>query len=215
MRSSGVVPTEPEAKRDSGLKTPDFEQAVAYALDLLAARLAPDLTYHNLWHTQADVMPAVERLAKVHGVSAADRQLLRVAAAYHDTGFTVQYEEHERAGVGIMRRSLPQFGFDEAQIAYIAELIMATRLPQSPRDLLGAILADADLDVLGRDDFFVRSEALRRETAVYRELISPEVWREQQLDFLEAHHYFTPAARAQRQPGKEAHMQLLRSWIAR
>jgi predicted metal-dependent HD superfamily phosphohydrolase len=94
---------------------------------------------------------------------------------------------------------LPDFGFTSAQISRVNNMILATRLPQSPRDLVESILADADLDVLGRDDFFERSELLRLEIAALGRLIPPREWAESQLRFISQHVYFTQAAKNLRQ----------------
>jgi uncharacterized protein len=76
-------------------------------------------------------------------------------------------------------------------------------LPQTPYNLLEEIMADADLDVLGREDYFVRNELLRREIAAYGRTVSDEEWRLEQIEFLKGHVYFTDAAKKLRQPGKE------------
>ena len=39
--------------------------------------------------------------------------------------------------------------YGPAEVSRIQEIIMATEVPQKPADMLGEILADADLDVLG------------------------------------------------------------------
>lgn len=154
-------------------------------------------------------MPATLRLAQWSQLSTAETQMLTVAAAFHDTGFTKSRREHEATSVAIMREALPRFGFAPRDIGHIAEIIMATRLPQSPRNKLGKLLADADLDVLGRPDFFARSEILRQETAVFGEVVSSEDWQAQQLQFLQEHRYLSPAGQALRDAGKQANIRTL------
>jgi uncharacterized protein len=173
-----------------------------YVLSRLESELAPDLSYHNLSHTRDDVVPAALRLADLAGIAGDERQILEIAALFHDVGFLNRRQGHERAGCEIARRVLPGFGLEVDQIERIAQIIMATKLPQSPQDLLGEILADADLDVLGRDDFFSRNHDLRREMEEASGPISDQDWYSQQLGFLEGHTYFTPAARALRGAGK-------------
>ena len=51
--------------------------------------------------------------------------------------------------------------FDE--IDAICEMIMATRIPQTPANLMQEILCDADLDYLGRDDYFMICDRLLME----------------------------------------------------
>ena len=92
-------------------------------------------------------------------------------------------------------------------------MIMATRLPQSPRTLLEEIIADADLDVLGRSDFFSRNEALRQELANRGQEIGRKQWAEGQLAFLISHAYFTPAAKMLRDEMKQRHIAELRKML--
>jgi predicted metal-dependent HD superfamily phosphohydrolase len=187
------------------LTPPEYEKAIAYALHQLETRLSSHLSYHNLWHTQHDVMPAVIRLASSNGVAAEETQLLRVAAAYHDIGFTERVQGHEIAGMRIAAQTLPQFYFPPTDIERVMGMILATRLPQTPLNLLEEILADADLDVLGRDDFFPRSAALRQELIGLGQNTSWKQWQEQQLRFLKQHSYFTEEARRLRDENKSKH----------
>jgi predicted metal-dependent HD superfamily phosphohydrolase len=126
-----------------------------------------------------------------------------VAAAFHDVGFIYRLEGHEIAGARVAAQTLPDYGFSSGQIETVMAMILATRLPQRPYNLLEEILADSDLDVLGRDDYFARNELLRREMAAYGRTLTDEEWRLEQLDFLRSHVYFTATARKLRQPGKE------------
>jgi uncharacterized protein len=188
---------------------PDHRGAVAYSLDCLRRELSPKLTYHNLWHTEKDVMPACIRLAQHSGVTDEELSLLETAAAFHDLGFTETRINHEIAGVRIAAQVLPRFSFRPCEIDRIIGMIMATRLPQSPRTRLEEILADADLDVFGRSDFFSRNEDLRQEWFAFGREVDMKSWLEGQLAFLRSHTYFTPAARMLRLAAKEKHIEML------
>jgi len=182
---------------------PGYAAAVNHALERLQRELPPTLLYHDFRHTAGDVLPAAERLAALSGVDGEDLQLLRVAAAYHDLGYIDLYWQHELASLRIAAQTLPEFGLPPTQIDRVLGLIVATRLPQSPRDLLEEILADADLDSLGRDDYFEMSELLRRELELRGQPRPPRQWQEAQVVFLKQHTYFTDAARQLRQPTKD------------
>jgi predicted metal-dependent HD superfamily phosphohydrolase len=194
---------------------PDYDQAIAYAINRLRRELPPRLTYHDLWHTQFDVLPAVARMGAINGLPHDDIRLMEVAAAFHDIGFVQTCEGHEAVGVQIARDVLPGFGFGARPIERIAGMILATRLPQSPQTLLEEIVVDADLDVLGRDDFFDRNELLRREMALSGDALSWRQWQEEQLRFLQEHTYFTPVARAMRNEGKRRHIETIKAWLRR
>ncbi len=187
-----------------------YDAAIDHALNRLAAELPTHLTYHNLFHTQQDVLPAARSLAAACGLCHERTRLVEVAAVFHDIGFVQQYDHHERAGIRIAERVLPEFGFDASQISSVTGMIRATQIPQSPRNLMEAILADADLDVLGRPDFFKRNACLRREVEILVAPVTDRAWYLNQLQFLEEHQYFTAPARTQHGAGKRANVDEMR-----
>jgi predicted metal-dependent HD superfamily phosphohydrolase len=188
----------------------DFENARDYAIQRLREGLPPQLSYHSLWHTCEDVAVAVERLADMENISQQDRLLLLTGAYFHDIGFTEQFNDHETASIRIATTVLPQFGYSPAEIGVVQRLIEVTRIPQRPHTLLEQIIADADLDVLGRADFWQRSRALYDEITALNGSLSEAEWCETQLRFFEAHQYFTRSARLLRQEGKQRHMAQMR-----
>lgn len=195
----------------------EYEKAIAYAIRRLENELDPVLTYHSAAHTRDDVMPAVELLARQDGVGGEDLILLRTAAAFHDLGYVEQRDgrDHEERSTAIARRVLPEYGFNERQIDTIGGMIMATKVPQQPATLLEAILVDADLDSLGRPDYFIVSNRLRRELAHFGVVQSDADWYQGQLDFLAAHRYFTPVARFLRDEGKASNLEAVREILSR
>ncbi len=187
----------------------DVEGAVSYALGRLAAELPPELTYHCLSHTRDDVIHAAERLAGLAGLDEADTGLLRIAAAFHDLGFIDHVEEHEMSSVRLAAQVLPRFGLDPCSIDRVLGSILATRLPQSPRHQIERLLTDADLDGLGRADFFRRSADLLAERRSLGRHVTDEQWWREQLAFLREHRYWTSYAEQLRGEGKQRNVELL------
>lgn len=179
-----------------------FHKLTKHIRQIMQARLSVELYYHGPGHTFADVIPAVERLIDRHELNVEERYLLLTAALLHDLGYIERYANNEQAGAEMARQILPSFGYNEEQIARVAELILATRMPQRPIGLLQKILCDADLDTLGREDFFQSSMALWRESCRFNEPVTLAAWLQGQLAFLENHTYFTQAARELRNHGK-------------
>lgn len=175
-------------------RRPDVRGAHAYAFARLQADLPPILHYHALRHTRDDVLPAVERLAALSGITGHPLDLLRTAAVFHDIGYAVTRTDHEAASIAIVRTVLPGYAFSDEDIEQIVGMIAATKLPQTPRTPLEAMLADADLDSLGRCDYFERSEELRAECAACGEPTDQRTWCEQQHSFLTSHSYHTSTA---------------------
>jgi uncharacterized protein len=171
--------------------------------------LDPNLTYHNLLHT-LDVLNQSERIAVKEGVS--DKEeifLLKVAALYHDTGFLKKYAHHEKMSCAIFLEDADGFGFTQKQRDMVITLIMVTRIPQNPVSRLEKIICDADLDYLGREDFFDIGNMLRKEFLHYHVVENNTEWEKVQLKFLQTHHYHTAASRINREPLKKVHYDTL------
>lgn len=192
---------------------PDYSGAIAYAIDYLKTELPPTMYYHNLWHTEKGVMPAAVRLGKLSGCSKDEIALLELGAAFHDLGMAQRQIGHEIIAARIAAQALPAFGIPSEQIEAIMGMILATRLPQTPRNLLEQIVADADLDVLGRDDFFSRGEMLRQEQIAFGQELPWLAWQSSQLSFLKEHRYFTSAAKSLRDASKREHIAILEETI--
>lgn len=196
------------------MSQPDYEQAHAYALNRLARDLDPALCYHSIAHTRDDVAPAMERLAPLEGVDGEALMLLRTAAFFHDLGFLERREGHEAAGVQLAGQVLPGYGYNPAQISQIGGIIMATRLPQAPTTHLEQLLADSDLDLLGRSDFFSLNNLLRRELAHFQADPGDAAWLRSQIKFLRDHRYWTSSAQRLRDTGKSGNIAILERMLA-
>lgn len=193
---------------------PDFNSAIEYARGLLL-RLPAHLTYHSYDHTFGEVMPAAMRLARSYDLDARQTSLLAVAAAFHDSGWMVGETNHEQTSVDMARQALPAFGFAPRDMDSIADIILATRIPQSPKNTLERIIADADLDGLGSPDFLTRSNALRAEHCYFGRFWSDQEWYAIQVRFLEDHSYFTGEARRLREATKQRNLADMRQRLAR
>jgi uncharacterized protein len=181
----------------------DFRGARQYALTRLKYELPSTLYYHSLWHTQKEVIAATEQIAARESVGGEALMLMRVAVYFHDVGFVQQRMNHEYVSADIAARILPHFGFGRAHIQLITGMIAATKLPQTPKTHLEEIVADADLDVLGREDFLARNLALRDELAAVGVSTIDTAWYGSQVQFMQQHRYFTAAAREMREAQKQ------------
>ena len=189
-----------------------FQKAKTYINGRLRKELPKHLSYHSVAHVK-DVYSAAERLAKAEGVTGDDLTLLLTAVLYHDCGFIVQSKEHEAIGCDIARQSLPGFGYSPEQIERICGMIMATRIPQTPNNLLEEIIADADLDYLGRDDFWSIGNKLFTELQMYGIIQTEDDWNNLQVRFLEKHHYFTKTALNTRRDKKDGYVATIKAGL--
>jgi len=188
-----------------------FKRARQYALQRLERELSPNLLYHGIKHTRDEVVPAVERLAGMEGIQGDSLFLLLTAAWFHDVGYIEQPQYHELISARIAVQALPGFGYASEQVEIVKWAVLATILPQAPQNLLEKILTDADLDILGRDDFISRNGELRHELAYLSREYTDREWYSRQLKFLESHTYFTASARSLRDAGKLKNIRKLRN----
>ncbi|MBX0292162.1 HD domain-containing protein [Hymenobacter sp. HSC-4F20] len=193
----------------------DYPRAEAYLLHRLHHELPPSLTYHGPHHT-LDVLAQAQALAAAEGLRDLEQLLLlRTAALYHDAGFLTTYQGHEAAGCEVVRQVLPGFGYSAAHIEVICTCIMATQVPQNPGAcLLARLLCDADLDYLGRSDFWPISRTLFEELRVRSPVADERAWNQIQVQFLTAHHYWTPSALHRRETEKQARLAEIQAWLA-
>lgn len=191
-----------------------FSEIRSSLLDKLKNKLAAALTYHNVHHVE-DVLVQALRIAEAEGIrDKEDLFLLKTACLYHDSGFLSAYQGHEEESCRIAEEDLPRFGVLPRQISRIRGLIMATRIPQLPQDRLGEILCDADLDYLGRDDFYPIAETLFSELKAFHFVGDRKEWNRIQVSFLASHHYFTGTSIRLRNERKLNHLEELRRVVA-
>lgn len=186
-----------------------FKKAGKYIIDKLSRDLPARLSYHSVEHIK-DVYDAAARIGINEGISKHDMKLLLTAAWYHDSGFLRDAKDHEEESCRIVARILPDYGYSSHDIGKIQAMIMATKIPQQPKNLLEEILADADLDYLGRSDFFEIGDKLFNELAVSGLISTEEEWNRLQVRFLENHCYFTNTALQSRQEKKQIHLQQIK-----
>jgi uncharacterized protein len=181
----------------------NIDAAKSFALDYLTNFIGPKFHYHNMAHA-LDVFQSVSILAMAENIKENDLVLLQTAALYHDLGIHIDYFKHEAESNKIVRKALPDFGFSSSEINRICALISDTCLPCPPHSKMGELLCDADLDYLGRDDYFEIADRLRKEWEECDIKCSTEQeWYVSQLDFLENHHYNTDSAKKTRNEGKQ------------
>jgi len=186
-----------------------FQSIKQPILSRLERELDHRLGYHNLSHT-LDVLEQSQEIAKQEGVN--DKHeliLLKTAALFHDSGFLYVYKGHEEKGCEIAAEDLKGI-FNDADMKRICGMIMATKIPQSPNNLLEQIICDADLDYLGRNDFEPISRHLYKEFITFKIIPDNIIWDHIQIKFFEAHHYFTKTSIDKRDKIKLKHLAILK-----
>lgn len=189
--------------------TESYSLIFDHVMNGLLPRLSKDLTYHSIHHTR-DVVDQALRIAELQGIGdESELFLLKTAALYHDTGFLNTYRGHEEESCKLAENDLPAFGLTDLQIERIKGMIRATRLPQDPQNIMEEIICDADLDYLGRPDFFTIAQKLYLEMKAKGKVNTEKEWDQIQVGFLKSHKYFTSSSQQDREPLKSKHLQIL------
>lgn len=111
--------------------------------ELVAAYTAPGRHYHNLAHIE-DCLAA---LARVEGLSAAEREILSEAIWWHDVVYDATRPDNEERSAQLAEQHV------RADISReVGRLIRLTKTHDvQPGDRLGAILISIDLSILGAE----------------------------------------------------------------
>jgi hypothetical protein len=176
----------------------------------LTEKLPGHLTYHCLEHT-IDVANVCNHYIDFYMVADEPARLIRIAALAHDYGYIFGPKEHEERSIKEVRPLLTDYS--EEQISMINGMIRATKVPQQPKNLYEEIVADSDLDYLGRNDYDILSEGLRKEFLHFGVIQNDKDWLEVQIKFLESHKFHTSWAKMHRCDAKQRVIQKLRDQL--
>jgi len=170
-------------------------KAEKFVINLLNEKLNPEFTYHNIAHTQLVVNKA-EKLAELAELDDKQKELLLVAAWFHDTGYTKNPKNHEDASVLIAEAFLKAEKCSAEDIATVSSMIMTTKMGVMPNTTLEKIIKDADCAHVGSKDYSDTSELLRKELELtFNKNLSESDWLEENINFLtKKHRFFTAEA---------------------
>jgi predicted metal-dependent HD superfamily phosphohydrolase len=189
-----------------------IEAAQTYVAAQYQEHPHPNLVYHNLEHTK-QVVAAAEQIAAHYRLEEQDLLVVYIACWFHDLGYLMgETKFHEEKGAQLGREFLVAQQLPVNVQDQVAGCIMATKMPQDPKNLLEQIVCDADLFHLGMKDFRDRSKLLRQEMELtYGKEISPATWNRGSLHLQEEHHYHTSYCRTLLQQQKEENIAKLKS----
>ena len=209
VEGKGIIPNDAFRIKFGLIRFTDIQEII---LDKLEKELPDYLFYHNVKHT-VDVVTEVELIGWAEGCTDEEILLLKTAALFHDAGHTIEYDNHEYHSTVLAREMLPFFNYDQEQIERICSIIMATKLPPNPKNLLEKIICDSDLDYLGRSDFIPVSNTLFEELKACKKMGSINDWNKIQVKFISGHQYFTKTARRLREVNKQLQIERIQSLI--
>jgi predicted metal-dependent HD superfamily phosphohydrolase len=193
--------------------TPRLKIVDQYIRELFRDELPSAIKYHNADHTlhpTKGVVAVANRIALSENISEHDRELLIAAAYFHDTGYIREYDKNEPIAARMAGRILKLIGYKPDDIKKVQKMILATDLARKPQSLVEKILCDADLDHLGRDDFFKRDGKLRKGRGARGIDVSDEAkWYRGTLALITNHKYYTASQNKLREEKKHQNIKLL------
>ena len=161
----------------------------------LKESLSEGIYYHDLEHTQ-EVVNASKEIGAASNLSAEEMETVLIAAWFHDTGYYKGMENHEVASKEVAADFLRKEGVDEQKITDVIGCILATEIPQHPKNIMEEVLCDADLYHISTKEFFKKSELLRKEfSLVFPTEIQLDEWFKNSIKFLKKHSFFTDYAK--------------------
>jgi predicted metal-dependent HD superfamily phosphohydrolase len=184
-------------------RTSKYQQKIIN-LTRIASDIYQELPYHNFYHA-LDVWSVTKEYGILTRISEEERFVLESAALLHDIIYVANANDNEEKSAELAKYLLPRLGYSNPQIEKIKDLIMATKWPTNPKNFLEQIICDADLDNLGREDFFERSVYLLKEWGITKD----KKWYDQQAGLLKNNHYYTKIANKLRGKGKAENIKRL------
>lgn len=179
--------------RVTGMTTQEAERFVKR---LFAEKLKPEFTFHNLQHT-LNVTSAASQLCVLGNCSEKEKEIVRLAALFHDTGFTRVYSYHEEESIHIASTYLTRHGYPERDLEQVVKCIHSTRHGVGAKTKLEKIIQDADMAHLSNKNYFKLLSDLREELRLLQDQdFTDQEWYKQNLGFLLQHTYKTDSAKA-------------------
>lgn len=184
--------------------------AEQYVVNLFSEKIGKDFSFHSFNHTR-EVVLHTELIAGNYELTEEDHTALVLAAWFHDTGYSSGLNKvHEEESQKIATSFLREHRATQSLIDKVNGCIIATRMPQSPTNLIEQIICDADLFHLGTKGFKEKNKLLRQEINTLEEnKIGKKEWLNLNIEFLDRHRYFTDYAREMLEPVKRTHLQEL------
>jgi len=188
-------------------------EAEKFVTKLLAEKLPDNIQYHTLDHSRY-VVENAEYIGKNSGLNNDEINGIKLCAWFHDVGFTVDPMNHEEEGDKIMAEFLATKSVKPEVIDKVRSCILATRMPQQPKDLSSRVLCDADLIHLAAEDYFERIEPLRKEWMLLSgKKIGKKKFLNTSLNFFKQHNFHTDFAKKEFQAKKEENLKQIKKEI--
>lgn len=137
-------------------------------------------------------------------------EILAIACLFHDTWYSIQYDDNEYIWAKIARNYLLSYNYDIEKIKKVERLIIVTIPIFPPSNIMEKIIKDADTDNLWRDDFFDKWNDLKSEIELIKNIkIKDPDWCHYSIDFIKNHSFYTKTWQIERDKRKNKNLDKL------
>jgi predicted metal-dependent HD superfamily phosphohydrolase len=186
-------------------------EAEKFVSEFLSQNLSDKIIFHTFEHA-IDIKNNVETIGSFCHLDGEEMALVKISALFHDTGYAFNETDHEGKSVEIVTEFLKSRGIEKKQIDKITNCILATKIPQNPKDKISEVLCDADLMHFASDDYFKKVELLRQE---WKNLGLHEFNKTRfdlnSIDFFNKHSYHTDYGKNMLAINKEKTLELIKN----
>lgn len=181
---------------------------------LFKDKLSSEYLYHNFVHT-SEVVEKAEEILKHSEVSSEDYDKVLLALWFHDIGYIVNCQEHEKESAKILKEFLANEDVSEEYIAEVSQLILATDKYHTPENFLEKVVKDADTAHIASKEYSEKAKLLRKEWEILNaKQFTTEEWNALNLNFLQnTHQYYTDYAKENWEPKKQKNIKKLKKKI--
>ncbi|UOB16310.1 Pycsar system effector family protein [Abyssalbus ytuae] len=180
-----------------------INKAEMYVSNLLSKELDRNYLYHNLRHTQR-VVKSTKELIENCKIDNKQKEILMLAAWFHDTGYIKGCEKHEEKSCEIVKQFLKENQVEEEIAREVCKTIQATARKSNPENILEEIIRDADSSHFSKASYLDTCELLRQELANLGIVnYTIDEWRKENIKMLGTEHrYYTNYAQENWTPKK-------------
>lgn len=171
------------------------DEVKGHVLDYFHNHQDSNLVYHNLAHTE-EVVKATIQIGNHYQLNDKDFFIIVAGAWFHDTGYFEAPQQHEQKSADLAVAFLKEKDVPADVRDAVLQVIMATKMPQKPTNILENILCDGDLFHLGTEDFSEKRKLMHKEVELlYNVKLKKNDWRKKDIAFLESQNYHTDYAK--------------------
>lgn len=147
--------------------------------------------FHNFGHT-LQIFNLTKQICVFEKLNTSDTEPILLAALFHDTGLARIYKGHEFISAAFAQEFLTENKFPKRKIKLVVDCILATQIPNTPKNHAERILCDAVMGYMANTSITERALDLQLEWdyLLKHKKISGE-WRDTFYRYIKGHRYHT------------------------